>query len=98
MWMQAKRSKCILIKKETSTLNGGFLKLMNKFMYHGSSVSSTEDYINMQLAKTWTAIDRLSIIWKSDLSNEIKRNVFQAGVVSILPYGTLHTDTDKAYK
>ena len=35
---------------------------------------------------TRTAIDRLSIIWKSDLSDELKRDFFQALVVSILWY------------
>ena len=51
--------------------------LVDKFTYHGSSVSSTENDINMQLAKACTAIDRLSIIWKSDLSDKIKRNFFK---------------------
>ena len=55
--------------------------------YHRSSFSSTENDINMPLAKTWTAIDRLSIMWKSDLSNEIKCNVFLAVVMLILLYG-----------
>ena len=41
----------------------------------------------MRLAKVWTAIDRLSIIWKSDLLDKIKRNFFQITVVSILLYG-----------
>ena len=41
----------------------------------------------MGLAKAWTAIDRLSIIWKSDLSDKTKHSFFQAVVVSILPYG-----------
>ena len=36
----------------------------------------------MWLAKAWTAIDRLSIIWKSNLPDKIKRNFFQASVVS----------------
>ena len=44
-----------------STLNGSFLKL-DKFTYLGSSVSSTETDIDMQLAKAWTAINRLSVI------------------------------------
>ena len=35
----------------------------------------------------WTAIDKLSIIWKSDLTDKIKRSFFQAAVVSILLYG-----------
>ena len=34
-----------------------------------------------------TAIDRLLIIWKSDLSNKIKQDFFQAVAVSILLYG-----------
>ena len=37
--------------------------------------------------KAWTAIDRLLIIWKSDLTNKMKRSFFQAVVVSILLYG-----------
>ena len=49
------------------TLNGSFLKLVDKFTYLGSSVSSTEYDINLRLAKAWTAINRLLVIWKSDL-------------------------------
>ena len=49
---------------------------MDKFTYLGRSISSTENDISMILAKAQTAIDRLSIIWKSVLSNKIKRNFF----------------------
>ena len=88
MWMQTKRSICVLNKKENiSNLNSGSLKLVDKFIYLGSSGSSIENDINMDLAKAWTAINRLSIIWKSDLSNKIKHNFFQAAVVSILVCG-----------
>ena len=62
-------------------------KLKVVFTYLGSSVSSTEKDINTRLTKAWTAIDRLSIIWKSDLTDKMKRNFFQAAVVSILLYG-----------
>ena len=41
----------------------------------------------MRLTKAWTAIDKLSIIWKSDLTDKMKRSFFQAVVVSILLYG-----------
>ena len=41
----------------------------------------------MRLTKAWTAIHRLSIIWKSDLTDKMKRSFFQAAVVSILLYG-----------
>ena len=37
--------------------------------------------------KAWTAINRLSIIWKSDLIDKMKRSFFQAAVTSILLYG-----------
>ena len=63
------------------------LKLVEKFTYQGSNASSTENDIDTRLTKAWTAIDRLSIIWKSDLTDKIKRRVFQAAVVSILLYG-----------
>ena len=49
--------------------------------------SSTEKDIDTRLTKAWTAIDRLSIIWKSDLTDKMKRSFFQAAVVSILLYG-----------
>ena len=45
-----------------STREGTSLKLVDKFTYQGSSVSSTEKDIDTRLTKTWTAIDRLSII------------------------------------
>ena len=71
---------------DISTLDGTSLKLIDKYTYLGSSVSSTEKDINTQLTKTWTSIDRLSIIWKSDLTDKMKRSFFQAAVVSILLY------------
>ena len=43
---------------------------------------ATKPYI-----KAWTAIDRLSILWKSDLTDKMKRSFFQAAVLSILLYG-----------
>ena len=69
---------------QTGTLDGVSLKLVDKFTYQGSSVSSTEKDLDTRLTKAWTAIDRLSIIWKSDLADKMKRSFFQAAVVSIL--------------
>ena len=63
------------------------LKLEDKFTYLGSSVASTEKDIDTRLTKAWTAINRLSIIWKSDLTDKMKRSFFQAAVTSILLYG-----------
>ena len=52
-----------------------------------TGLSSTETDINTRLAKSWTAINRLSVIWKSDLTDKIKSSFFQAAVMSILLYG-----------
>ena len=41
----------------------------------------------MWLTKAWTAINRLSVIWKSDLTNKMKLSFFQAAIVVILLYG-----------
>ena len=70
-----------------STLDGIPLKLVDKFTYLECSVSTTEKDIDTQLTKAWTAINRLSIIWKSDLTDKMKRSFFQAVVESILLYG-----------
>ena len=72
---------------DISTLEGTSLKLVDKFTYLGSSVKSTEKDIETRLTKACTAINRLSIIWKSDLTDKMKRSFFQAAVTSILLYG-----------
>ena len=69
---------------DISSLDGTPLKLVDKFNYLWSA---TEKDIDTRLTKAWTAIDRLSIIWKSDLIDKMKRSFFQAAVVSILLYG-----------
>ena len=51
------------------------------------SVQAPETDINTRLAKEWTAIGSLSVIWKSDLTDKMKHSFFQAPVVSILLYG-----------
>ena len=57
---------------DISTLGGTSLKLVDKFTYLGSSDSSTKKDINTWLIEEWTAIDTLSIIWRSDLTDKMK--------------------------
>ena len=84
---------------DISTLNGSPLKLVDKFTYIESSVLSTETDIDSRKAKAWTAINRLSVIWKSDLTDKMKRGFFQAAIVSILLYGcTIWTLTKRLEK
>ena len=64
-----------------TTLDGASLRLVDKFTYLGSRVSSTEKDINTRLTKAWTAIDRLSIIWKSDLTDKMKQFLPGSGCI-----------------
>ena len=59
------------------------LKLEDYFTYLGSNVSSTESNDNICRGKAWTAIDRLSIMWKSDLYDKIKRKLFLPEIAEI---------------
>ena len=61
---------------DISTREGTSLKLVDKFTYQGSSVSSTEKDIGTRLTKARTDIDKLSIIWKSDMTDKMKRSFF----------------------
>ena len=78
---------CFNQRDDNSMLNGSSPKLVDKFTYLGSSVSSIETDINTWLAKIWTAIDRLSVIWNSDLADKMKHSFFQAVVILIQLYG-----------
>ena len=51
---------CFNQRDDMSILRGSSLKLVHL----GSSASSTETDINTQLAKAWTVIDWLSVLWK----------------------------------
>ena len=77
---------CINQAGDISRLNGSSLKPVDTFTNPGRSASSNDTDINTRLAKTWTANDSLSVIWKSDLTDKIIRSFFQAAVVSILLY------------
>ena len=78
---------CFNQRGDISTWKGVHLKIVDWFTYLGSSVSSTEKDTNTWLAKAWATFYSLSVIWKSDLTDKIKRSFFQATIVSILLYG-----------
>ena len=81
------RNICFNQRGDISKLNGSALKLVDKFTYLGSSVSSTKKRHQHATSKGIDSNHRLSVIWKSDLTDKMKRSFFQAGVVSILLYG-----------
>ena len=67
---------CFNQRDDIFTLKGGPLKLVDKFTNLGSSVSANETDINTWLAKAWITINSLLVIWKSDLTDKIKRSFF----------------------
>ena len=66
---------CYNQTSDISTLDRTPLKLVDKFTYLGSSVLSKKD-IDTRLTKAWTAIEKLSVLWKSDLTDKMKRSFF----------------------
>ena len=84
-----KTFKIYLIKSFTKYINFyiKYLKSVDQFTYLSSNMSSTETDINIHIGKAWTATDRLMIIYKSDLTDKIKWEFFQAVGVSVLLYG-----------
>ena len=82
-----KEYMCFKREVAISTLIDGPLKLLDKFMYLGSSVSSTESDVNIRRAKAWTAIDRSDSHMIDNLSDKVKWNFFQVIAVSIVLYG-----------
>ena len=59
--VNAHKTEFIYQKGDISTLDGTSLKLVDKFTYLGSSVSSTEKDIDTRLTKAWIAIDHMEI-------------------------------------
>ena len=67
-------------------LISGSRKVIEMFMYLGSIVSSTEGNIIIRITEARTAINKISVIWKSDSLDKIKPDFFQATVVSVQHY------------
>ena len=88
---------CFNQRGDVSTRNSSSLKLVDKFTYLRSSVSSTENDINTWLAKAWTAIDNISVIWKSDVTDKIKRSFFPSSGRIDTTIWMHYTDANQTY-
>ena len=71
-----------------NTINGELVKEVNDFTYLGSQIASTRNDVKCRIGKAWTALDKLTKIWKSSLPKNLKRRFFQATVESVLLYGS----------
>ena len=74
-------------KGEIASLSGKILNRVEEFIYLGSNIASTEKDVNIRIGKAWTALTKLTQIWKSNLPDHMKRDFFQATVASVLMYG-----------
>ena len=90
LYINAKKTEFISFNQtgEIKSLNGNSLKSVKDFSYLGSNIQSTEKDINIRKAKAWKALDGLSVIWKSNLTDRLKRDFFKAVVDPVLTYGS----------
>ena len=82
--------------EKMKSLNGKDIKKVSDFKYLGSYIQSTEKYMNIRLAKSWAALNKMNAIWKSRLPDRIKSNFFRATVESVLVYGSVSWTLTKA--
>ena len=82
----ARVTKAVEVDMVSWAFSNTYMTVSIKFTYLGSCVSSTENDITTRQSEAGSTIDRLSVIWKSNLSDKIKCNFFKAAVVVLL-YG-----------
>ena len=76
--MNSNKTEFMCLKQEAiSTQRDKPLNLIDHLRYLGNNISSVENDVNKCLVKVWNATERLSIIWKSDLSDKIKWYFFK---------------------
>ena len=89
--MNAKKTQFIVYNQPTQveihTVDGSCLEEVKDFKYLGSWVQSTEQDIKVRKAMVWKACNKLTKIWKSTLSRNLKIKLFHATVESVLLYG-----------
>ena len=87
--VNSNKTKFICFKQDGTifTLNKS-QNLVIHFTYLGNNISSTESDINTFIGKAWTAINSLSTIWKSNLPDKIKEELFQVVSVKVLLYSS----------
>ena len=69
-------------------MSGAALSQVTDFQYLGSWVESTKKEVEVHMAKAWAACSKLNSVWQSDLSKDLKINLFRAAVESVLLYGS----------
>ena len=91
LYLNANKSEFICENQDASvgmkSLADKNIKQVLDLKYLGSYIASTEHDVNIRLGKAWSALNQMDKIWKSKLSDNLKRNFFRAAVESVLVYG-----------
>ena len=69
------------------SLSGDDIEHVDDFLYLGSWVDTSEKDLNTRIAKAWSAMSKMEVIWKSNLERKLKINFFRATVETVLLYG-----------
>ena len=90
--MNAKKTKCLSFNHseqvEVMIDSGTQLEVVKDFKYLGAWIDNTEADVKSRKAAAWRACNKLTRIWKSDLSRTIKNSLLTATVESVLLYGS----------
>ncbi|XP_047488678.1 uncharacterized protein LOC125039003 [Penaeus chinensis] len=92
-------------KQNRVTLEGGVLKRVDDFLYLGTWIGSSAKDIETRISKAWVAMNKMELIWKSDIPKETNISFFRTTFESVLLYGcgawtltqTLEKKLDGAY-
>ena len=87
-----------LTEGDIVTNAGTKLKCVEDFKYLGSWVHKSANDLNIRIALAWTALNKMTIVWKSSLSRQLKIRFFRATVESVLLYGSETWTLTKALK
>ncbi|WP_143215098.1 reverse transcriptase domain-containing protein, partial [Acinetobacter baumannii] len=89
--LNAKKTKVMAFNTDdaaVSTKDGTVLEVVDDFKYLGAYIGSTEKELKLRRALAWSALHSMKKVWRSNLSDNLKRRLFVATVESILLYGT----------
>ena len=86
LYMNTTKTKFITVNTEgtITAQNGCDLEQVNNFDCLGGKIISLKNDIQVRTGSAWSALNKLTPIWKSNLDVSIKREFFGATVESVL--------------
>ena len=71
-----------------SVKSGAQVKYVDNFKYLGSRIMDSEKDFKIRKALAWTACNKMDKIWRSNLPNQLKLDIFKTVIEPILMYGS----------